>query len=139
MQTKSEEILKQKNIKITANRLLILKVFLEKEFALSLADIEAELPWADRATIFRTIKTFEQKALLHHIDDGGKAGKYALCSDTCEVSHHSIHPHFHCEHCGKTICLPVQDVPIPHLPENYKVLSYSLIINGLCDNCAAKL
>jgi len=135
MHTKGEKLLKQKNIKITANRLLVLKVFLEKEFALTLADIEAELPWADRATIFRTIKTFEQEALIHHIDDGGKAGKYALCSDSCEVSHHSIHPHFHCEKCGKTICLPQQDVMIPNLPETFHIKSYSLIINGLCDAC----
>ena len=139
MKTKAEQLLRQKDIKITANRLLVLNVFIEHEYALSLADIEAELPWADRATIFRSLKTFEQKALIHHIDDGGKAGKYALCSDTCEVSHHSIHPHFHCENCGKTICLPEQDVPIPDLPGAYKVNSYSLVISGLCDSCVATL
>jgi len=135
MKKKAENLLKQKNIKITANRLLVLNVFLEKEFALTLADIEAELPWADRATIFRSIKSFEKNALIHHIDDGGKAGKYALCSDSCEVSRHSIHPHFHCENCGKTICLPEQDIAVPRLPENYQINSYSLIINGLCDVC----
>jgi len=135
MHSKAEELLIKKNIKITANRLLVLEVFLKKEYALSLADIEAELPWADRATLFRSLKTFEQKALIHHIDDGGKAGKYALCSENCEVSHHSIHPHFHCESCGKTLCLPAQDILISHLPSDFQVNSYSLVINGLCSEC----
>ncbi len=137
MHTKTEDLLKQKDIKITANRLLVLKVFLEKNYALTLADIEAELPWADRATLFRSLKTFEQKALIHHIDDGGKAGKYALCSDTCKISHHSIHPHFHCEKCGKTLCLPAQDIPVSKLPEDFQVNSYSLVINGFCSECVS--
>ncbi len=129
-------LLTQKQIKITPNRKLVLDIFLVKQYALSLADLENELPWADRASLYRTLKTFEQKALIHAIDDGDKAVKYALCDDSCEVSHHTIHPHFHCEKCGKTICLSPQDISIPELPAHYKIESYSLVINGLCDTCA---
>jgi len=103
-----------------------------------LADIEAEMPWADRATLFRSLKTFEQKALIHSIDDGGKSGKYALCSESCEVSQHNIHPHFHCDSCGRTLCLPAQEISISHLPGNFLVKSYSLIINGVCNECIKK-
>jgi Fur family ferric uptake transcriptional regulator len=135
MQTNKEQYLIDKNIKITANRLLILDVFLRNNFALSLMDIEKLLPWSDRATIFRTLKTFEKNALIHAIDEAGKSTKYALCSTSCKVSHHSVHPHFHCKKCGRILCLTAQDVPIPELPNNFVSYSYSLIINGLCSSC----
>ena len=131
----AKELLDKKNIKITANRLLILEVFLHNNYALSLTDILEQLPWADKATVFRTLKTFEKNALIHLIDDGGKAVKYALCSDSCEVTHHHIHPHFHCEKCGKTICLTAQDISIPKLPDSYETHSYSLVISGVCSDC----
>jgi len=135
MDRHSEQLLQQKNIKITANRLLVLEVFLQKDFALSLVDIEKELPWADRATLFRTLKTFQEKALIHLIDDGSKAQKYALCSDHCEVGHHHVHPHFHCNQCGKTICLTEKEIALPELPAGFQVQSISMVINGLCEAC----
>jgi len=132
---RAEQLLQQKNLKITANRLLILDLFLKKNFALSLSVIEHELPWADRATIFRTLKTFQEKALIHLITDGTKAQKYALCSEFCEVNHHHVHPHFHCVNCGKTLCLTGQEISLPVLPEKFQVYDISMVINGLCDVC----
>jgi Fur family ferric uptake transcriptional regulator len=131
----AKDWLQKKNIKITANRILILEVFLHTNYALSMADILEKLPWADKATVFRTLKTFEKNALIHIIDDGSKSGKYALCSDACEITSHRIHPHFHCEKCGKTICLTAQDVNIPKLADSFTVNTYSLVINGVCDIC----
>jgi len=130
-----EQILTKKKIKPTPVRNLVLKVFVEKNYALSLVDIEAELPWSDKATLFRTLKTFEEKALIHPVNDGGKAQKYALCSDACDIEHHEIHPHFYCEKCHKTLCLTAQNIPIPTLPETYHISSYSLVINGICPDC----
>ncbi len=135
MKSDAEQLLKEKNIKITANRILVLDVFLKNTHTLSLADIELALPWADRATIFRTLKTFEEKALLHSIKDDDKSVKYALCSNTCQVNHHRIHPHFHCDICGNTVCLTGFDIPILKLPDNYKANNYSLMINGICEKC----
>ncbi len=138
MKNDAEQLLLQKNIKVTANRLLVLDLFLQRDYALSLTDIENELPWADKTTLFRTLKTFQQKALLHLIDDGSKAHKYALCSDHCEIDRHLVHPHFHCQNCGKTLCLTRQDISVPVLPENYTVQSVSLIVNGLCSTCSSQ-
>ena len=135
MNANAEQILKNKGIKITANRILVLNVFLENSQDLSVNDIEELLPWADSVTIFRTLKTFEEKALLHTIKDGERAVKYALCSDTCEINHHSVHPHFHCDICGNTICLTKYNVPIQALPDNYIAKNFSLVINGICDKC----
>ena len=138
MNKNTEQILKEKGIKITANRILVLNVFIKNSKALSINDIEELLPWADNVTIFRTLKTFEENALVHTIKDDDRAVKYALCSGTCEVNHHSVHPHFHCDICGNTICLTEYNIPIQILPENFTANKFSLIISGVCDNCNNK-
>ncbi len=135
MKTEIEELLRKKEIKITANRILILELLLNTPHSLSIATIEKALPWADRATIFRTLKTFEKKALLHAVKDDDKPIKYAICSDACEVNYHKIHPHFHCDTCGNTFCLYDYDFRLPKLPDNYTADKYSLVINGICSNC----
>lgn len=130
------EILEEKKVKITANRELVLDVFLNHQYALSLADLEEILPWGDRATHFRTLKTFEQHGIIHQIKDGSNSTKYALCQDSCGSSQHlDIHPHFHCQKCGKTICLEKQEIQINNLPHGVQVNEYSLIIGGFCADC----
>lgn len=130
------DILNEKNIKPTAVRELVLDVFLECTHALSSSDIESKLPWGDRVTLFRTLKTFEQKGVIHQINDGSSTVKYALCIDNCESTEHfDIHPHFRCDKCGKTICLEKQEIDIPNIPNDIMVSEYSLILNGLCADC----
>lgn len=136
MSKQRSQLLVDKDIKATANRELVLEVFLSQNHALSLSDLEELLPWGDRASLFRTLKTFEKKGLIHQIKDGSPFTKYALCKEACESSHHlDIHPHFHCEACGKTVCLEKQEIIINSLPEGAILKNYSLIINGLCVSC----
>ena len=130
------KLLESKGIKITAVRELVAGVFLEKKHALSLFDIENSLPWSDRVTLFRTIKTFEQQGLVHQINDGSSSLKYALCEEECKIKKHfDIHPHFHCDNCNKTICLDPQEIKTTTIPENFIVKDYSLVFNGICDEC----
>lgn len=136
MNVKIKNILKRKKVNVTAVRELVLNVFLQKKYALSLTDVEAELPWSDKVTLFRTLKTFEKKGVVHHINDGSLAIKYALCVDDCEdAKHFDVHPHFHCTKCEKTICLEKQEINIENIPNDIIVNDYSLILNGLCADC----
>jgi len=128
-------ILNDKNVKPTAVRILVLDVFLQNDFAMSLTEIEAKLPWSDRSSIFRTLKTFESNGVIHKINDGTNSAKYELCSDSCNISEHFIHPHFHCDKCGKTICLEEQKINIENIPSNITINTYSLVLNGLCSAC----
>jgi Fur family ferric uptake transcriptional regulator len=129
-------ILNNKKVTITAVRELVLKIFVKNQYALSLADIENELPWSDRVTLFRTLKTFEQKGVIHQINDGTASVKYALCLTECKASEHlDIHPHFHCENCSKTICLEKQEINIANIPNDIIINSYSLVVKGLCSDC----
>jgi len=129
-------ILSEKGINATAMRLLVIEVFLQNSHALSLSDIENQLHWSDRVTIYRTLKTFEQNGVIHQINDGSASVKYALCESNCRTTKHfDLHPHFHCEQCGKTICLAKQEINIDTLPDNLQINNYSLIFNGLCSAC----
>ena len=92
----TEEILNKKEVRITPMRQLLLEFFLEKNKVLGLSELEKAFPKSDRVTIYRTLKTFEEKGIVHGISNGTTEMKYALCHD-CQVANHSdFHPHFSC-------------------------------------------
>ncbi|MBK8850436.1 MAG: hypothetical protein IPN73_09775 [Saprospiraceae bacterium] len=61
MMEKAEEILKIKDVNPTAVRILVLRYLLEHLKPQSLKDIEKGLMHTDRSSIFRSLKTFEEK------------------------------------------------------------------------------
>jgi len=69
-----EKRLEELKIKPTTMRLLVLKILVEAGSAISLSDLEAKFERADKATLYRTLKTFENNKLIHSIDDGTGAG-----------------------------------------------------------------
>lgn len=136
MKTEVENKLISKQINPTANRMLVLDFLLDQRSALSLSDIERGLMPTDRVTVYRTLKTFEEKGLVHSIDDGSGAPKYALCMDDCDAQgHHDLHLHFSCTACTETYCLPKTQIPRVQLPANFKAAEINLLIKGLCDKC----
>ncbi|WP_083261195.1 hypothetical protein [Crocinitomix algicola] len=62
--------LEQCKIRPTAVRILVLKYFVEENNCASLNELELHLETADKSTLFRTLVTFEQKGLIHKIEDG---------------------------------------------------------------------
>lgn len=137
METITGQKLIDKNINPTAMRLLVLDLLLQQASAISLSDIEKALLPADRITIYRTIKTFEEKGLVHPIDDGTGSPKYALCKDECGADeHHDMHVHFYCITCKETFCLPDSKIPGITLPSKFNPLEMNLLVKGICDQCA---
>ena len=130
-----EEKLKEKQIKPTAVRLLVLEIFSTREAALSLSELEASFEKADRITLYRTLKTFEEKGLVHSIEDGTGATKYALCEEGCECAPEDLHVHFHCNSCKKTFCLPKVAIPSFQLPARFSLEEVNLMAKGICADC----
>ena len=130
-----EHKLENRNIKPTAMRLLVLKQLVESGVALSLKDLESKFERADKATLFRTLKTFEEKKLIHSIEDGTGSVKYALCEENCECETQDQHVHFHCVKCGETYCLTRSKLPQTQIPSGFKASSASLVYKGVCPNC----
>ena len=137
MKLQVEQKLVSRKINPTAMRILVLEVLLQQSSALSLSDIEKNLETADRITIYRTLKTFEQKGLIHIIEDGTGTPKYALCMEDCSThEHHDMHVHFYCNSCKETFCLPDHKIPDISLPSGLSPAEMNLIVKGTCEKCA---
>ncbi len=133
-----EQLLESKNIRVTAMRLLIYKFLAQKETAVALSDIENAFEKADRTTLYRTIKTFEEKAIVHNIDDGTGIVKYALCEKGCNCEiENDLHLHFHCNNCGTTVCLTEHKIPQIKVPKGYISEDVNLVVKGICDKCSS--
>ena len=132
----TESLLKKHKLRITDCRKDILNLFLENKYALSNALIEEHLSeYFDRVTIYRTLRTFLDKGLVHKVLDDSGSVKFALCMDSCQSEHHHDHVHFKCEVCGKTVCIEKVVIPMVALPAGFMPVEYNLLITGKCSVC----
>ena len=138
MQNEILKLLVKHNLRRTNIRKQVLQLFLNaKTKALASSDLEKALDNPDRITLYRTLRTFEKRGLIHQAVDGSGTMKYALCSETCtEKEHHDEHAHFHCYECGNTICLEEKVKPNINLPAGFEVKQAHLVLEGKCQNCA---
>jgi Fur family ferric uptake transcriptional regulator len=135
--TEIEKTLENKSVRPTAMRILIYKYMAEKNIAVALTDIENAFDKAERTTLYRTLKTFEENGIVHQIDDGTNISKFALCEPgcNCEIDQ-DLHLHFHCSNCDKTVCLTEHKIPHINLPTGYIAEDANLVIKGICDTCS---
>lgn len=129
------KLLQSKHVKPTAMRELVLKILSYQTTAVSLADIENLFDKADKTTLYRTLKTFEENKLIHSIDDGSGSIKYALCKETCQCQPEDLHVHFLCTKCQQTYCLSEIAIPSISLPINFKLETINMVVKGICANC----
>jgi Fur family transcriptional regulator, ferric uptake regulator len=139
MEAISNRLLKDFRLRTTQTRQEILHLFLKRDYALSHGDIEKEIDNSlDRVTVYRTLKTFLDKGLIHKVLDDEGSLKYALCNEACSVAgHHHNHVHFKCTKCGQTNCLTNVEIPAVKLPKGYKPKEINLLIQGVCEACGA--
>ena len=130
-----ENRLERQGIKPTAMRLLVLEYLLQQKAAVSLKEVEDAFEKADRITLYRTLKTFEEKGLVHHVEDGSGATKYAICEEGCQCAPEDLHVHFHCNSCQKTFCLPKVGIPSFQLPAMFNLQEINLTAKGVCADC----
>ena len=135
-----KSILKDYKLRQTDCREEILDVFMRKSHALAHADVELPLKDRfDRVTIYRTLRTFVDKGLIHKVLDDEGGMKYALCKEGCNTpdhKHHHDHVHFKCNICGLTTCLDHVIIPNIILPEGYQRVETNLLMQGVCKTCS---
>ncbi|MDY6205718.1 MAG: transcriptional repressor [Prevotella sp.] len=127
-----------RNIRPTATRLLILRAMMRGNETVSLPELERHLPTIDKSTISRTLSLFHLHKLIHAIDDGSGALKYAICDDDCEETIDDEHTHFYCEQCQRTYCLKQIHVPVVDLPSGFRLRHINYVLKGLCPQCSGK-
>ncbi len=136
--SRTESILKNSTLSVTAGRKRILEIFLSSENALAHQDIESRCSEEyDRVTIYRTLQTFLEKGIIHNIPSTDSVTRYALCNDACITTghHHDNHVHFKCDTCGKTLCLDEVTIPKVQLPKGYTMKEINMVVNGVCKTC----
>ena len=135
--SKTLEILKKNQLSVTAGREKILELFINSSGALAHADIEKNIQAGfDRVTVYRTLQTFVEKGIIHHIPTTDNSIKYALCKDNCEAGHHhDNHVHFICDKCKKTVCLDEVTVPTVQLPPGFEPKRAEMVVTGICKDC----
>ncbi|HBS12376.1 MAG TPA: Fur family transcriptional regulator [Flavobacteriaceae bacterium] len=128
-------LLKDRKISETPFRKEVLAIFTKYNNAIPLSVIEKELKEYNRITLYRTIKIFLEKGIIHEITINGAVSNYAICKEECDtVAHHHQHIHFKCNRCGIIFCVEVDKFPTIILPK-YKIEQLEIQAIGLCENC----
>lgn len=131
-----ENILNDKGVKPTSNRILVLKEIIKASHPVSLADLEAMLEFSmDKASIFRVLELFSKKDIVHVIEDGSRSLKYELCQSSSNHSIYDQHVHFYCENCKEIYCFDTVSVPLINMPDGFHPHSVNYMIKGLCPKC----
>ncbi|NLC51872.1 MAG: transcriptional repressor [Firmicutes bacterium] len=136
---KAAEILQKANLKRTAGRIALLTLLLETKAPLSGPEIAEKLSDIDfnQASIYRSLASFQEAGIVHKIESGDRASRFALCA--CDTKGH-CHPHFICNRCGRTECLGNMSMPEINSKKlaNYRIEEKEFYLRGLCDRCLAK-
>jgi len=132
-----KDLLKQESIKITKNRLDVLKKMIESGTLLDASSLHKRLNANSKinlATVYRILKLLREKGILRSIR--GENG-IELFEMACQ--HNPLHPHFYCRKCGKTFCLkPLYfDVLKTLFPmaEGCDVENIAITLSGICPRC----
>ncbi len=137
-----DDILQNHGIRPTANRILVARTMLKSDKPLSLIEIEDTLLSIDKSVIFRTLKLFADKHLVHVIEDGSGCVRYEMChshnhgTDGDDDDHDDdLHPHFYCIVCRRTFCL--HDIQLPRIdaPGGFEVRTINCVVKGVCKQC----
>jgi Fur family transcriptional regulator, ferric uptake regulator len=120
---KTENILKERNLKSTEARKALLKVLLHVDRPVCFEDIKDRLEM-DKTTFYRNISKFEEKSIVSGFESNDKKRYYELSQ--------APHMHFVCDICHHIECL---HNPLPVMPEGCSVSD--VVVKGRCKNCNA--
>ncbi|MBC6611151.1 transcriptional repressor [Hymenobacter sp. BT507] len=131
------ETLSRHGLRQTPTRLRVLQVLGASPYALSGHEIEQQLGQdTDRITLYRTLRSFEEKGLIHRVMDASDIIRYAACSIECtEEAHFDNHVHFKCTECAHIYCLNQVAIPAVTLPASFRAVSRDYLLAGVCNRC----
>ncbi len=127
------DILKEKSLKVTKNRIRILDFLISESKPMSIEDIFKKLKNMDQVTIYRTINQFVQKGLVYQTDF--RSGKAYF-----EFQNHHHH-HIVCTNCGDLeeieLCVPDSYLKkVKSQSKSFKnIQEHALEFFGVCFKC----
>lgn len=115
-----EDLIKNKNIKLTTARVALLEILKNAKKPLCYEEIKDDISM-DKATFYRNISKFEEEGILNSFESNDKKRYFELKLNP--------HAHFVCIKCNSVECIDDLDIKL----EGYEV--NNVIINGVCKNC----
>jgi len=128
-------ILKEKNLKITSQRLNVLKYLVENCTHPTADQIYTDLkknnPSLSKTTVYNALETLTKYGIIQSITISGTELHYDF--------NHGMHHHFYCKKCGKIIDV---DIACPNIEKmkqfGHKVEEVHGYIRGICKDCLKK-
>ena len=109
---------------------LILKVFEKRNEAKSAKELVQKFnKIMDKTTVYRILERLEESNMLHSFIGQDGLKRYARGNKNKE----KIHPHFLCQDCGISSCLPIK-LTVPSIPD-YLIHNTEQTFIGKCNNC----
>jgi Fur family ferric uptake transcriptional regulator len=132
------DILHGVGLKRTPMRISILETLFHEKQPLSAPQILAKLArGTDNVTLYRTLKTFTQRKLLHRVRGEDQVWRYRV--GEVDAAGHE-HAHIVCDECGTVECLP--DARLPDkaakkagVRSGYNVAYSEVLVHGTCPDC----
>lgn len=121
---KIEELMKNKNIKLTTARVKLLEILEKADRPLCYEEFKTDISM-DKATFYRNISKFEEEGILNAFESNDKKRYF-------EVKQNS-HAHFVCVVCNGVECIKNIEISLPEYEIN------NVIINGKCPSCLSTM
>ena len=129
------DLLRAAGVKVTPGRVRVLAALLDAAQPLSHADLEAQLPDADRVTLYRVLDSLVACGLALKAVDARGVFRFSASATRRE---HGGHVHFRCTGCGGVFCLKTSPPPPPKLPRGFRLGAVEMDVHGTCAQCARR-
>lgn len=145
LQDDFKKILKEKGLKITKQRMVVLKALASCEDKHLTAEeiyeiVKADFPEIGLATVYRTIQLLVELDLVESIQLGDGYVRYEIGKFQGEEAHH--HHHLICLECGKIISFrdDLLDELEARIMESasFQVINHEVKLYGYCKECLEK-
>ena len=114
---------------------LVLELFKKVDYAIPVVDVVSTFASKmNKTTVYRILQRLEDSGILHSFLDKEGLKRYAKGDQRkLNSTNQIIHPHFLCDDCGISICLPLE-ISTPSIP-NYIINSSNHLYSGQCQDC----
>ena len=120
-----EELLKEHNLKVTNHRLEILEIVNKLNIKSTIKNIINNTDM-DMSTVYRTLNTLEENNILEK----------NIINDEVVYTIKEEHKHYiKCIKCNKVTEIDECPFDLKDNIDGYKILSHSLMIDGICNKC----
>jgi Fur family ferric uptake transcriptional regulator len=141
---KFKELLREKGLKVTNQRLLVLEVLAEHRDSHMTAEdiyelVKEDYPDIGLATIYRTVQLLLEMQLVERINLDDGCVRYEIGESLDDIGAHHHHHHLICKTCGRVFSFKddLLDALESHIEEEtgFHVLDHELKFYGQCKEC----